>query len=211
MAGSGTLIGVVGYSAILDCYPLGPRLMHALEAQVAGDPAIAIENFTWSPVHVVQRFETGEMARPERVVLVGQAALSQTPGSVRAFQWQGGTQSPAKLQERIYEAVTGVVDLENTLMIGEHFRVWPTECFTVEADLPASAFGSMVMADTQGWADDASLTAHFGFSPAKMLQDIASTALALAHDGAGASVALQPKSADTLVPVQSFLANRFVA
>lgn len=211
MAGPATLIGIVGYSAILDCYPLGPRLMRMLEEALAGEPQIGVENFTWSPVHIVQRFETGEMARPRRLILVGMAALSQMPGAVRACRWSGGSQPAAKVQERIYEAVTGIVDLENTLMIGEHFRVWPDECFTVEADLPASAFGRMVLADTQGWADDASLTTHFGFSPEAMLQEIVGMSLALARDGAASHVALQPKSADTLVPVQPFIANRFVA
>jgi len=59
-----TLIGIVGYSAILDSYPLGPLLMTGLKAALADAPNVTIENFTWSPVHIVQRFENDEMPKP---------------------------------------------------------------------------------------------------------------------------------------------------
>lgn len=206
-----TIIGIVGYSAILDCFPLGPHLMQALQAAVVDEPNIVIENFTWSPVHIVQRFETGEMSRPARIVLVGQAALSEKAGEVYACEWLGGSQSELKVQERVYEAVTGIVDLENTLMIGEYFRVWPKECFTVEVDLPGSTFGRMVMADTQGWADDDALAAHFGYSPKAVRDQIVHAALELARNGVKTSVALRPKTAETLVPLKAFTANHFVA
>jgi len=74
-----TLIGIVGYSAILDSYPLGPPLMTGLEAALADAPHVTIENFTWSPVHIVQRFENDEMPRPERLVLIGLSATTLSP------------------------------------------------------------------------------------------------------------------------------------
>ncbi len=201
----GTLIGIVGYTPVLDCYPLGPRLMQALEDGAA--PGTKVENMSWSPIHIVQRFQDAGAERPERLVLVGGASASTTPGAIRTFRWTGGTLAPATVQERVYEAVTGVVDIENTLMIGEQFGVWPTETFSVELDLPAETFGDMVIADSEGRTDDARLAAFLGFSPVAMIAEAVRVTLALARAGSGAEVGLRAKSAEALVPVGRFIRN----
>lgn len=207
--GGGTIVGIVGYSAILDPFPLGPPLMEGLKAAVADLPEVQVENFTWSPVHVVQRFETGEMARPSRVVLIGGAAVSTAPGVARAFRWTGGERDPLEVQERIYEAVTGIVDLENTLMIGAQFGVWPDETFSVEADLPSDTFGRMVMAENDGATTDAQFAEQIGFSPARLRQDLIRTAAALARYGHAADVEWLDKSADKLARVRPFAETHF--
>lgn len=179
--------------------------MTDIEAALAGaTPAVRVENFTWSPVHVVQRFQTGEMQRPGRVVLVGQAAVSSAPGTVKAFRWRGGQRDNQEMQERIYEAVTGIVDLENTLIIGAHFGVWPEECFTVEADLPADTFGRMVIAENEKVADEKELAGTLGFSSAETRAETVRVAAALAKDGCAADIALADKTAGVLAPVQPF-------
>lgn len=206
-----TLIGIVGYSAILDSYPLGPPLMTGLESALADAPHVTIENFTWSPVHIVQRFENDEMPRPERLVLIGPSATTLNPGNVHACQWRGGEASELAVQERVYEAVTGIVDLENTLMIGEYFKAWPSECFTVEADMQANTFGRLVMADSEGWdTDEKALNEHFGFSPTEQRQRIISMAEDIARNGEKADQVLHEKSAASLTPVQPFIRNHAV-
>ena len=206
-----TLIGIVGYSAILDSYPLGPPLMTGLESALADAENVTIENFTWSPVHIVQRFENDEMPKPERLVLIGLSATTVSPGNVQACQWRGGKASELTVQERVYEAVTGIVDLENTLMIGEYFKAWPSECFTVEADMQANTFGRLVMADSEGWGrDEEALQAHFGFSPAEQRQRIISMAEDIARNGDKARHVFHEKSADSLTPVQPFIQNHAI-
>ncbi|MGP1398070.1 MAG: hypothetical protein ACTS3R_21390 [Inquilinaceae bacterium] len=202
-----TLIGIVGYSPVLTCYPLGPRLMTALKAATKSVPGVRVDNMTWGPIHIVQQFQDQGVERPDRLVLIGGAAVSTNPGRVRAFRWTGGTLPDVTMQGRIYEAVTGIVDIENTLMIGEHFEIWPTDCFTIEADMPVNAFGRMVIADTEGWADDRSLKKDFGFSPSRMIERIVELADALAQRGEAGATTLQTKSAADLVPVSPFTRN----
>ena len=207
-----TLIGIVGYSAILDSYPLGPPLMSGLETALADAPHVTVENFTWSPVHIVQRFENNEMPKPERMVLIGLSATTNTPGNVIACQWRGGKAAELTVQERVYEAVTGIVDLENTLMIGEYFKAWPTECFTIEADMQPNTFGRLVMADSEGWGtNENALKEHFGFSPDEQRQRIISMAQDIARHGEKTSLTLQEKSAESLTPVQPFIENHAVS
>ena len=207
-----TLIGIVGYSAILDSYPLGPPLMAELETALADAAHVTVENFTWSPVHIVQRFENDEMPRPERMVLIGLSATTINPGNVLACQWHGGKASELTVQERVYEAVTGIVDLENTLMIGEYFKAWPSDCFTIEADMQPNTFGRLVMADSEGWGtDENALKEHFGFSPAEQRQRIVNMAVDIALQGVNTSLTLHEKSAESLTPVQPFIQNHAVS
>lgn len=196
------LIGIVGFSPVIDCYPLGPKLMDRLKAQLANYPEVEVENMTWSPIHVVQRFQDEGAIRPRRVVLVGAAAVSLAPGRVDHFRWIGGTVPAAAMQERIYEAVTGVVDLENTLIIGSHFGVWPEQVYCVEVDLPADTFGNMVIVDSLGEDADGGPN----FSPTAVIAELVEATLALALDDPGAKA--QIKSADNCAGIRPFIRNR---
>ena len=198
------LIGIVGFTPVLDSYPLGPKLMSALEARLADHSGVIIENMTWSPIHVVQRFQDEGAIRPGRLVLVGAAATCNCPGTVRAVRWIGGRLPDAVMQDRIYEAVTGVVDIENTLVIGAYFEVWPDDVYTVEIDLPADTFGRMVIADSEGWASDEALAYHLGFSPAVATAALAEAAAVLAIDGAAAQIPVEPKGARDLAQIEPF-------
>ena len=198
------LIGIVGYSPVIDSYPLGPKLMDALKARLENRPDVAVENMTWSPIHVVQRFQDEGAVRPCRVVLVGAAAVSISPGQVRGFRWTGGAVPGAAMQERIYEAVTGVVDLENTLIIGSHFKVWPDDVFGVEVDLPADTFGNMVIADNlgeEGDRDDGP-----GFSPTAVIAELVEATLGFALDVPGQTA--QTKAASDCAVIRPFIRNR---
>ncbi len=198
------LIGIVGYSPVIDTYPLGPRLMDALKARLENRPDVAVENMTWSPIHVVQRFQDEGAVLPRRVVLVGAAAVSTSPGRVRGFRWTGGAVAGTAMQERIYEAVTGVVDLENTLIIGSHFKVWPDDVFSVEVDLPADTFGNMVIADSLGV--EAGSDSGPGFSPPSVIAELVEATLAFALDGPNQLA--QTKSASDCAVIRPFIRNR---
>jgi hypothetical protein len=199
----GTLIGIVGFSTLPRCFPLGSALIAGLRARL---PGVQVENMTWGPMHVVQRFQDPVVPRPDRVVLVGAAAVCRRPGAVAAWRWRGGTLTPVAMQDRIHEAVTGVVDLENTLMIGTQFGIWPEPVWSVEADLPADSFQRMVIAESEGWADDVALAAHLGFSPAAVTAALIEATVAVLS-GAPAP----PKSASTLVPLTAFAQSAALA
>ncbi len=203
-----TLIGIVGFTPVVDSYPLGPKLMATLETRLAGSVDIVVENMSWGPIHIVQRFQDEGAARPHRFVLVGAAAVCSRPGRVRAFRWKGGSLPAAAMQERMYEAVTGIIDIENTLIIGTHFDIWPHDIYSVEVDVAAGTFGRMVIADSQGWASDWALADHLGFSPEAAIAELAETASMLALHGPKAEVSVEPKSAEEFAKVEPFIRNR---
>jgi hypothetical protein len=205
------LVGIVGYSPVIAAFPLGKALVDMLRAELPADGSVAIENMSWSPIHIVQRFQDPAAIRPERLVLVGAAARSVEPGRVRAFRWTGGELPEQAVHERVYEAVTGIVDIENTLIIGEYFRIWPPECFVIEADMPANTFGHLVIADSGNWPHDGSVELQLGFSPETMRREIKDAVVALALHGAGADLPLEDKVATSLQQDGIFMRNRFVA
>lgn len=199
------MVGIVGYSAVVESYPLGPKLLQEIEAIFGDAPNVIIENFTWSPVHIVQRLQGGEMERPDRIILVGLAADTKRPGTVSAHRWIGGSQPEAMVQERIYEAVTGIVDLENTLMIGSYFKAWPKECLTVEVDLAADTFGRLVMAENGSRDSEEDLERELGYSPIAVRKEIVEAVRSLVLEGiATKDPVLKDKDADMLSPIRSF-------
>ncbi len=209
--GGKTLIGIVGYSPVVDRFPLGPRLMGGLTKTFANQPDVVVENMTWGPMHIVQRFQDDDIEAPDRLILVGAAAVCRSPGRVQAFRWTGGPLSEAKVQERVYEAVTGIVDIENTLMIGSYFRIWPRQCFTVEADIPAAAFGQMVICETQGHGTDDDLAGRLGFSPERTHDQISHCVVALSRQSTIPGQSIKDKSTADLAPFERFTFNHVVA
>ena len=165
------LIGIVGYSPVLDSYPLGPNLMNNLKERDWANINVDIQNMTWSPIHITQRLQENKLEF-DRVVLVGSKTISTNPGRVESYKWKSKKVDEIKIQERIFEGVTGVVSLENTLVIGDYFKIWPKEVFTVEVDLPGEVFGDIVIAENQGKSKNTDLIEILKFDPEKVIEEI---------------------------------------
>ena len=165
------LIGIVGYSPVLDSYPLGPNLMNNLKERDCANMNVDVQNMTWSPIHITQRLQENKLEF-DRVVLVGSKTISTNPGRVESYKWKSKKVDEIKIQERIFEGVTGVVSLENTLVIGDYFKIWPKEVFTVEVDLPGEVFGDIVIAENQGKSKNTDLIEILKFDPEKVIEEI---------------------------------------
>ena len=139
-----TVIGIVGYYGFVRSYPLGPELMERLQAQ-AWPQETEIREMNWGPVAIVQDFQA-EATKPGCVVLVGALDRGLALGTVSCRRWAGGTLDSAAVQRRMFEAVTGVVSMDNLLVIGAQFGVWPAETFTVELQWPDSGLGDLYWA-----------------------------------------------------------------
>lgn len=141
------LIGIIGYCGFVRAYPLGPELMSRLTAQ-CWPPGVELCELNWGPVAVVQQLQ-GAARPPQRVVLIGAPDRQLPEGTVSCRRWAGGTLDPALIQERMFEAVTGVISLDNLLVIGTQFQVWPAQTCTVELQWPTSGFGDLVLQELE--------------------------------------------------------------
>ena len=138
-----TIIGIVGYYGFVRGYPLGPELMERLSA-LPWPSGVDIREMNWGPVAIVQDFQASD-DKPERVVLVGALDRGLATGTVSCRRWAGGILEVSAVQRRMFEAVTGVISLDNLLVIGAHFGVWPLSTFTVELQWPEAGISDLVL------------------------------------------------------------------
>ena len=139
-------IGLVGYYPFVRGYPIGPSLTERIEATDWLDKDVEIREMNWGPIAIVQEFQD-EKIDYDRFVLVTAVDRGLPKGTVTCRRWLGGEMDVLAIQQRVFEAVTGVISMDNLLVIGEHFGIWPKEVITVEAQLNNTAFGDLVIAE----------------------------------------------------------------
>lgn len=205
--GAELLVGTVGYCPFLRSYPLGPELIERICAPPWPAQAAACD-LSWGPVAIVQEFQAAG-TRPRRVVLVAAVDRGLPVGSVSCRRWLGGRLSPAALQERMFEAVTGVVHLDNLLAIGDHFGIWPDEVFTVEAQLASTNLGDYVL-QAFGETGTGMALGERALEPAllSLVERMATLTRRALFEGAAGLPDLLPLATEQLAPVKAMCYHR---
>ena len=136
------LIGGVGHPFLRDI-SIGPYLVPKLkEMSWPGEPGtVEVHDLHFGPIHVVQWLEE-KPGLYSRVVLISAVNRGREPGGVYAYRWNGALPGAEEIHERICEAVTGIIGLDNLLIIGTHFGVWPDEVAVVEVEPCEEEFGA---------------------------------------------------------------------
>ena len=203
-----TVIGIVGYYGFVRGYPLGPELMERLQAMTWPE-GVEIREMNWGPVAIVQDFQA-QPVRPDRVVLVGALDRGLPEGSVTCRRWAGGAIDLAAVQRRMFEAVTGVISVDNLLVIGAHFGVWPDETYTVELQWPESGLGDLVLGEIELDRGRGQVVGEGPISPANeaIVRRIADAVHTLATGIAPPG--LEALAVDALTPVAAVLHHRFL-
>lgn len=126
------LIGTIGYHNLRD-YSVGPKLLPLLKT-ITWPNGIEIEEMNWNPIAIVQKFQT--LKEPyHRVVFLTARACGRPPGTISLRKWNGGVlPDENNIQQRIAEAVTGVINIDNLLIIGEYFKIWPEEVAIIDVE-----------------------------------------------------------------------------
>ena len=202
------VIGIVGYYGFVRGYPLGPELMERLNAQVWPD-GVEIREMNWGPVAIVQDFQA-QADKPDRVVLVGALDRGLEAGTVSCRSWAGGALDATAVQRRMFEAVTGVISLDNLLVIGAQFGVWPQETFTVELQWPESGLGDLVLGEIELDRGSGQVVGERPLSPDndRIVQRLVDAVRALTLDDAPRGV--QPLTLEQLTPVATVSHHRFI-
>lgn len=125
------LVGTVGYHNLRD-FSLGPKLLPQLRA-MAWPPGVEVDELNWGPIAIVQHFQS--LPQPYRRVVILAARRTDRPtATITLRHWQGGLPSTEEIQDRVAEAVTGVISLDNLLIVGEYFNIWPDEVLIVDVE-----------------------------------------------------------------------------
>ena len=125
------LIGGVGYTNLRD-RSIGPLLIERLQRR-NWPVDVVVEDVSYGPIDVLFKLQA-EPSGFRLGVFVGAVARGRPEGAVERYVWQAPTLSVDELQERVSEAITGVVSLENLLHILCHFGALPTRTVVIEVE-----------------------------------------------------------------------------
>ena len=135
------IVAGIGYRNLRD-HSVGIAVTdRLLERAWPGD--VVVEDLSYNPIAVIQRLEDEPPEqRFTRAVVVGAVERgNRSPGSVIAYQWDGILPSDEEIQRAVTEAVTGVIALDNTLVVARHFGALPDEVVVVEVEPAVHEFG----------------------------------------------------------------------
>ncbi len=127
-----TLIGTVGYH-LLGNHSIGPVLLPDIRDMDLPDD-VDVEEMNWGPIAVVQYFQTLKTPFDRVIFLVAIERQDRKMGDITIFKWKGGLPSETQIQACVGDAATGVISVENLLVIGEYFKIWPKELYLVDVE-----------------------------------------------------------------------------
>ncbi|MBI5033732.1 MAG: hydrogenase maturation protease [Chloroflexi bacterium] len=134
-----TMIAGVGYQNLRD-FSVGPALVPTLQ-KMKWPKGVEIDDWSFGPIAVVQRLQD----RPgfyDRIIFISAVEREREPGGVYVYRWKGKLPDTDEIQARIGEAVTGVISLDNLLIIATHFQMLPRDVFVIEVEPVDTGWGS---------------------------------------------------------------------
>jgi hydrogenase maturation protease len=135
------IVAGVGYRNLRD-HSIGVEVADRLETTTWADNVV-VEDLSYNPIAVVQRLEDEPPEqRFQRAVVVGAVERrGRAPGTVAAYRWDGVLPTDEEIQRAVTEAVTGVIALDNTLVVTRHVGALPDEVVVVEVEPAVQEFG----------------------------------------------------------------------
>lgn len=125
------LLAGIGYPDIGDL-SFGPKLVERLR-DTPLPAGTQIEDLSYGPIPILHWFED-EPGRFDRAIFVGAEERGREPGSLSTYDWMNTDPDPEDVHARVCEAVTGVISLENLLIILQHFGAMPPETSVIEIE-----------------------------------------------------------------------------
>jgi hypothetical protein len=138
-------IGTVGYHNLQN-HSIGPAILPQLLAM--NWPAhVELDELNWGPIAIVQKFQA--LPKPfDRIVLIAAVERAgRKVGDITLFRWMGKLPDEEMIQRCIGDAVTGVISIDNLLVIGEFFKIWPVETFVLDIEPGPEEAGEKLTAD----------------------------------------------------------------
>ena len=115
----------------------------------ARPPSLLVEDLSYGPVAVGQWFlDEARDAPITRAVFVTAVAREdgRPPGTISVYRWDHVLPSDEEIHRAMIDAVTGVILLDNTLIVTEWMKALPAEAVVVEVEPLEHAFGDEMSA-----------------------------------------------------------------
>lgn len=132
------LVSGIGYSNLSDM-SFGRVLLNDLAA-MEWPEHVHVEDLNFGPIMILQWLEASPV-KYDRMVLVNAAKRGRAPGTLEVYEWHGELPDDADVQARVAEAVTGVIDMENMLVVCKYFGELPASVTVVEVEPEREEWG----------------------------------------------------------------------
>ncbi len=132
------LVSGIGYSNMSDM-SFGRVLLGELE-KMDWSENVHVEDLNFGPIMIYQWLEEFPV-KFDKAVLVSAAKRGREPGTLEVYRWQDPQPSEDEIQASIGAAVTGVLSLENLLIVCGHFGVFPEDVTIVEIEPQTEEYG----------------------------------------------------------------------
>lgn len=135
------LVGGIGYRNLRD-HSVGVAVVEHLSLR-DWPRGVHVEDVSYGPIAVLQRLQDEPPDEPfDRAVLVSAVPREgRAPGAVSAYRWDGVLPSEELIQRSVADAVTGVIFLDNTVIVTAYFGGLPDEVVVVEVEPELHEFG----------------------------------------------------------------------
>ncbi len=134
------LVAGVGYQHLSDL-SFGSVLVERMQ-EMEWPEEVQIEDFGWGPISILHWFEESPGKKFDRAIFAGAIERGREPGKLYTYAWLADRPDPEVVQERISEALTGVISLENLLIIAHHFEALPPDTTVIELEPVEQEWGS---------------------------------------------------------------------
>jgi hydrogenase maturation protease len=131
------LIAGVGYRNLRDM-SLGPVLVDQFGQEV-WPAGVEIEDLSYGPVTVMHSLD--ERRPYNRVIFIAGVRRDRQPGGVYCYRWGHQPTAPEEVQARMAEALTGVISLDNLLIIATYFGKLPRDVVVIEVEPADDGWG----------------------------------------------------------------------
>lgn len=136
------LIGGVGYTLLRDM-SFGPILVEKLSRLWRDElPVLAggieIEDVNYSPIAVVQKFTDHKY---EKVIFIAAVKRGREPGTIVNYRPEETLPNELEIRNRINEAVTGTISLDNLLVTCKFYKALPEDVVVIEVEPQDDSWG----------------------------------------------------------------------
>lgn len=135
------LVGGIGYRNLRD-HSIGAAVADRLMERSWPD-GVVVEDVSYNPIALIQRLEDEPTERRfDRAILVsGISRAGRQPGTIAVYRWDGALPAAEAIHTAVTEAITGVIYLDNTLVVSRYFGALPNEVVVVEVEPALHEFG----------------------------------------------------------------------
>ncbi len=124
------LVGGVGYTNLRDL-SIGPLLVERLR-RTAWRSGVDVEDLSAGAIHEVHVLQS----RPpyDAAILISGVRRGGPAGAIRSYRWEHTVRTTDEIQERVSEALVGIIGLDTLLTVLDHFGALPLDTRIVEVE-----------------------------------------------------------------------------